>query len=229
MNNKLIWVIPAAVVLYLVFNSKRIDKVSFDTKTPLGKIDVSLVTFGKNDTVLPSDGVSSYVSKQFGFRLSWPNNGKWTAYNNFGAPGDLWPAPIILPSRDTNTVIPIYLSRSYPFELNRPESLPVSMYVAVQVLENQESIAEYMQASFSALKQLGWVVVDSSINESTQSGAATFIDEKSMPTPIYRFARFAVKAKRAYVQESHFFSHDILSREWKQEVVQIFNSFQVEE
>ncbi|MEW5988237.1 MAG: hypothetical protein AB1791_16535 [Chloroflexota bacterium] len=212
------------IAAFLPELSKRLTKAEFGeakfefteiktVDTPVGKANVSAVRARASHT--PFDGFyCTYLSRPHSFQVSWPSH-SWSAsvekgrafHQQSGFPPTL--------------TIPLFIERDEAVGEFRPNVNVILESIGAL------SITEYMAQSRQAMQQMGWIVLSSSVDETTQGGVLVYLNT-SFGTKLYQFARIILSAGVAYVvTASQLPPDDLLGQQLREELVNILNSFQV--
>ncbi len=187
--------------------------------TPVGKANVSAIPATRISRVLFEGFYYTYMSSQHKFQISWPSN-SWNASTEKGQ-------ALLQQSGLPSTVdIPLIIEKNEGVgELHPNVNVTVESIGAV-------SIDQYMSQSIQQMKQLGWLVLSSSVdktNKAMQGGLLVYLNT-SFEKNLYQFARIICSAGFAYVvTASGLPADELLGQQLRDELVNILNSFQVVE
>lgn len=212
------------IAAFLPELSKRLTKAEFGeakfefaeiktVDTPVGKANVSAVRARAGRA--PFAGFyCTYLSLPHSFQISWPSH-SWSASVERGQALQQQSG---LPPTLT---IPLLIERDEAIGEFRP-----NVNVILESIGTM-SIAQYMTQSRQAMQQMGWIVLSSSIDETTQGGLLVYLNT-SLGNKLYQFARIIISAGTAYVlTASQLPPDDLLGQQLREELVNILNSFQV--
>jgi hypothetical protein len=184
--------------------------------TPVGKVEVSSVQVKLGSPPVEGIQASTYISRQYGFQISWPDGTNWRASDTLGRA--LAQKMGLPPTVD----IPIVILSTQLVEGFRP-----NVNVEVEDVGNNETANQYMDVSVQSMKKMGWVILSSSVDEATQGGLLVFLNT-SAGNHLYQFQRYAISHGRAYVvTASQLPPEDLLSQELREQLRSILNSFRL--
>jgi hypothetical protein len=184
-------------------------------ETPLGNTVFSNVLFKPGST--PSAGVhgATFVSQRSNFEISWPDNVNWTASEEMGRD---FARQLGLPS---TVDIPIVIRKN-----EAVANFQANVNVVVEQI-NSMTIQEYMNRSVATMSQMGWQILSTNVDESTQGGLIVLLNTMN-GNQIYQFQRYAIAAGRAYIiTASQLPPDNLLTQQLRDDLRSILNSFRV--
>jgi hypothetical protein len=225
------WIVLGVVLLFFLFlfrgqigrildrtTGLTISEKGVEIKTattPLGTTTVSNAPVKADSSIAEGIQGSNYVNQLYRFQIRWPSNGKWSASDTTGK-------ALHRQLGLSHTVdIPIVIMRNELVGSFRP-----NVNVVVESVGNV-SIRQYMDSSVQSMQQLGWTILSSNVDESTQGGLIVFLNISS-GNNIYQFQRILMSSGRAYVVTASQLPPDnLLSQQLRDELRNILNSFQL--
>lgn len=184
-------------------------------QTPLGEAEVSNVSVKSSE--IDNDGVQGnmYISRKHHFLITWPAGETWTASQTMGSSlKDLLKLPVTIE-------IPIVVVKN-----SKVGDFQPNVNVTIEPIGSMTAAA-YMKASIEQIRQQGWTLLESSVDEPTQGGFLSF-SNNTLAKPLYQFQRIAIANGNAYViTASQVPPEDALSRQLREELLGILNSFRV--
>ncbi len=188
-------------------------KLSLKTaKTPIGETDVSVIE--KKVTQDIREGIlCSYTSAQYKFKISWPAG---------------WIADIDL---DQTTLSRLNLppSINIPILITKKEKIGEFLPNINITVEDCAimTIDQYMHLSTQKMKELGWNIYLSKIDEKTHSGLLVYLNNGPFGR-VFQFARMVIRNGLAFVvTASNLPSEEQLSVQTSEELLSILNSFKL--
>jgi len=187
-------------------------------QTPLGETEVSVSNVSKQTNYSLSEGIqgNNYINQHYKFRISWPDNINWNASESLGKSlhNQLGLPPTI--------EIPIVITKNEIVGNFSP-----NINVVVESVGSNMTIDKYLDLNIQQMKQMGWTILSSSIDETTQGGLLVFLNNSYVDT-LYQFQRIAIVSGRAYVvTASQLPPKNLLSQRLRSDLNNILNSFQL--
>lgn len=221
--------------LQLLLNSWRVPMAQVDTEespslalptrpvevktvaTPIGETEISRVLISKHKGLEEGIHGSRYVDIEHGFEIRWPEGESWLADEQLGR-ASVQNLGLTLPPTVDIPVAVVYRQTIGGFRPN----VNVVVEDGVMVPARQ-----YIEASVQAMRQQGWTVLSSSVDQATDGGFVVYANHL-FGTTIYQFARIALHSGRAFVvTASQLPPDDKLSQQLRKEMRSILNSFRV--
>jgi hypothetical protein len=184
-------------------------------ETPLGNTVFSNVVLKPSSP--PSDGVhgATFVSQRNNFEIGWPDNVNWTASEEMGRN---FARQLGLPP---TVEIPIVIQKN-----EAVANFQANVNVVVEQISDM-TIQQYMNRSVTAMNQMGWRILSTNVDESTQGGLIVLLNTMN-GNQIYQFQRYAISAGRAYViTASQLPPDNLLTQQLRDDLRSILNSFRV--
>lgn len=187
-------------------------------QTPLGEMEVSVSNVSKQTDYSLSEGIhgNNYINQRYKFRISWPDNVNWNASESFGKflHNQLGLQPTI--------EIPIVITKNEMVGNFRP-----NVNVVVEPVGSNMTIDKYLDLNIQQMKQMGWTILSSGIDEATQGGLLVFLNN-SFGDTLYQFQRIAIGSGMAYVvTASQLPPENLLYQQLRSDLNNILNSFQL--
>lgn len=182
------------------------------TKTPIGETDVSVQETKPTKDI--NEGIfCTYTSSQYKFKISWPKG--WIA--NI----DLDQATISQFNIPPPMNIPIIITKTDRIGDFRP-----NINITVEDCSNI-TVDQYMHISTQKMKELGWKIYSSEIDENSHSGLLVYSQVGPLGR-IFQFARMVLRNGLAFVvTASELPSEEQLTAQTSEELLNILNSFKL--
>lgn len=215
-----------ALFLFKAEIGRLIDRTSSVSITSEG-IDVKTVETALGKTVVSAEPVKAadvtatgivdtkYVSQADKFEISWPDNVNWSVSDTYG---QQLHQMMGLPS---TVSIPMIIMSNQTIDDFTP-----NIIVSVEQVQGMD-IAQYIDSNLQMIRQMGWEVLSSSVDATTQA-AFVVLRNSDFAYDLLQFQRYVVTPTRAYVvTASQLPPESDLSPQLRNDLRNILNSFSV--
>ena len=197
-------------------SSVKISKEGVEIKsadTPLGKTQVSMV----EGPAPQQNGIqgTTYVSQQYKFKISWPDNVHWSASETWG---EQLRQRLAMPPTVHMPIAIVQAGATGSFAPNVNVVVEEVGFLTIQ---------QYTESARTGLLQQGWAVRSMNFDPATQS--ALLVLQRDFGTgDVYQFQRIAVRDGRAYVvTASNLPPSNALTPTLRSDLNGILNSFEL--
>jgi len=177
-------------------------------ESPLGEVSVSCRAEDSRDYSDQGTKDGLYVSKKYGFVISYPRGAGWELNESPKIPDMHYEVPVFILSTQ---IIDGFRAHASVFVARLEEDMPMSAY---------------METSLQYLRKSGRTIVASKIDEATAGGFIESIG-KEQGKEISTIQRLGIRNRTAYIVTANLLPGDATSAKTKKDLGDILNSFTI--